>query len=267
VVPPREQGAKTPPQARSPERILETKICGVHACAALFEYRPAAIIKLWISEERVRQFSSLLKACAERRLAYHVVETDELARVTGTLHHEGICILAKVKPPLGLPSILNGCARTTHTCLVGLEDVQNPHNLGAILRVCAHFSVPAVLALGETPTTLSTAAWRTAEGGAEHVDVVPCLSPGDPLALLKNAGFRIYATSQHAPVNVYDLKLPARVVFLFGSESFGLSRPLVALADAHVRISGTGFVESLNVACACTALLGEFWRQYAPPVP
>lgn len=55
---------------------------------------------MYILEERAKAFGTLLKHCAENKLAYHIVDTKELERVSATLHHQGVCILANTKPPL-----------------------------------------------------------------------------------------------------------------------------------------------------------------------
>ena len=150
--------------------------------------------------------------------------------------------------------------------LLVLDGVTDPHNLGAVLRVAAHFGVAGVLARGEG-LGLSTALLRTAEGGAEWVPLVPVPSGDAPLVRAREAGFTLVATGPRARVELYTATLPARVVLLLGAEATGLSREAYELADARVRIPGTGQVESLNVACAAAVALGEHWRQHTGPRP
>ena len=85
---------------------------------------------------------------------------------------DGVLFLARTKPALSLHDALARVPASGPYTVVMLEDVKNPHNLGAILRVCAHFGVRVLFAAGDTPA-LSPAAMRTAEGGAEHTEVVP----------------------------------------------------------------------------------------------
>ena len=84
----------------------------------------------------------------------------------------------------------------------------------------------------------------------------------EAFSALKKLGFVILAASQHGTLDLYRGSLPERMVLVFGSESTGLSKDIVRAADDTVRIPGTGHVESLNVACASTALLSEYWRQH-----
>lgn len=241
----------------------EVKVCGVNAVHALFQRRPRDIIKAFLTEERIKPFASMLRWFAENKKAYRVVEDEELARITDSMHHEGICILARQKPTQDLDALLARLSATSGpACLVALEDVQNPHNLGAIIRVCAHYGVTDVLSLGATPSTFSTAVYRTAEGGAEFVNLVDISNTGLAFPALAKAGFHVLATSQRGDLPLYSTPLPERMVLLFGSEASGLSKQVQRQAEGTLCIGGTGTVESLNVACASTALLGEFWRQH-----
>lgn len=239
---------------------------------AMFKARAQDVVRVYVSPARVPEAGPLLKHCAMNKLAYHVVEDDELERITGSGHHEGICVLAKAPPGATwqeLEGELRGDPAAAHT-LVALENVNNPHNVGAIARVAAHFGVRWLLCLGTTPHERSAALVRTAEGAAEHVKM---LHHGDAKAAvtnLKHWGVKVLATSHRAERDLGGEVLPARHCWVMGAEAGGLSPEVMKLADARVKIGGAGWVESLNVACATSTLLGESWRQAhvpSPPLP
>ncbi|MCK6551623.1 rRNA methyltransferase [Myxococcota bacterium] len=241
----------------------ELKVCGLNAVLAIAERRREDIIRVYLVEERVRELGPLLRWCAAERRAYHVVDADELERVADTIHHEGVCILAR---PRAQPSLDALAAALDHergpACVLFLEDVRNPHNLGAILRTAAHFGVRAVLVDHGGDVSFTPGLLRTAEGGAEAVDVVSIEDPRDALEMLVERGFTILATSSHARRSIYDLELPPRVVFLMGAEGEGLSKALLGFAHERVVVSGTGEVESLNVSAATAVLTSEHWRTH-----
>ena len=217
---------------------------GVHACAALFARRPEAIVRVYLEERRRRQFAALLDWCGRERRGFQVVGADNLARLTGATHHEGIAILARQVRRQTIAELL-----------------------GSILRTAAHFGVAGVLgAAGDLPP-LSPAAARVAEGAAEIVPVCDLSSPAADLDRLRQAGYRVVVTSSHRGEPVYTATLPRRLVLVFGGEGEGVSRTIDALADLRVRIPGTDAVESLNVAVACGIVLGEAWRRGAAPLP
>ena len=241
-----------------PKSNPEVKVCGLNAVRALFERRPADIIRVYVTEPRIRDVGPLLRWCAENKKAYHVVDPEEIARVAETVHHEDLCVLARQKPTLGLDALV----RARPSVLVLLENVRNPHNFGAVLRVCAHFGVSAVV-VPSLPGKggISTSVYRTAEGGAESVEVAEVGPLPGALQALRGIGLAVIGTSGRGRTSLYASRLPERFVLLLGAESEGLSRELLAACDEVLAIPGTGAVESLNVSCAATAFLGEAWRQ------
>jgi TrmH RNA methyltransferase len=150
--------------------------------------------------------------------------------------------------------------------LLWLDGVGNPHNFGAVLRSAAHFGVAGVLLPRGSTLTLSGAAARVAEGGAEAVPVVLLDSNEDALAALQAAGFAIAATLPRGATSVYEAQLPQRLVLVFGAEGEGLQPGLVRATSMQLAIPGSGRVESLNIANAVGVMLGEWWRRFGPSV-
>lgn len=238
----------------------ELKICGVNACHAVAARRPDDVRRVYINAALLTDFGPFLKRCAAAKIAYHVVEDAELEKITQSVHHEGVCFIVREKAPLSLRQLL---AAPGPRVLVYLDGVQNPHNLGAIVRVCAHFGAVGVLAAG-ADAAASTAMLRTAEGGGEWVEVLPVHTGADPLLAARAAGYRLIATASRATRDIHSRPLPPRVILMLGSETHGLSPALLRLADDSVRIPGTGHLDSINVACACAVLLSEYWRAHPP---
>lgn len=240
----------------------EMKVYGMHACQALFKQRPSDIIRVYAEKGRVQELGPLLKWCAAHKKAYHLVEGAELEKITKSVHHEGICILAKIQAPLSWEALVKE-ARRIPLCLLYLDGVQNPHNLGALLRIAAHFGVRYILGNAEELPQLSASALRIAQGGAESVQLLPLEKPKEGLQALKTAGYALVATSSHAEKGLYECSLPERLVWIFGSESHGVSKPLLKQSSELLRIPGSGAVGSLNVSAAAAICLGEYWRQHA----
>ncbi len=144
--------------------------------------------------------------------------------------------------------------------MLALEDVGNPHNLGAMMRSCAHFGIKGLL-LQDAGVLESGAAIRTAEGGAEHVQPITGDSFIDALDDFRKAGYAIVTTSSHAGTPLFKAELPKKMVLVLGQERDGLSDAALSSADLSVSIDGTGAVESLNVSVATGVLLSEWWRQ------
>lgn len=239
----------------------DVKVYGLHACLALFEARPGDVRRAFIAERLVHELGDLLRDLAQRRVPYRVVEAEELERVSGSQHHEGLCFVASPAPEPNERSLLARVGASAATLLY-LDGVENPHNVGAILRTAAHFGCVAVAGPEGSMPSPTGATARVAEGGAEHVAL---LRWADPLASLRalTSRFTLVATAHDAPQSLFEATLPERAVFLLGAEGPGLSRALRALAHLSVAIPGTSAVESLNVSAAAAVLLAEHYRRFA----
>ena len=212
----------------------------------------------WFIQSVTPRFKEALRWMAANRKAYHVVDDAELTKASGTEHHGGVCFLIKKRNGTTVQQWVSQA--DADDCVLALEDVGNPHNLGAMMRSCAHFGVKGVL-LQDAALLESGAAIRTAEGGAEHVQPITGDSVLDALEQFRKAGYSIVTTSSHAGTPLFKATLPRKMVLVLGQERDGLSDAALSSADLSVSIDGTGNVESLNVSVATGVLLAEWWRQ------
>lgn len=255
------------PGARRPEQRDEIRVFGLRAAQAIAAERPGDIVRMYLTEERLRDFRTVLERLARDRKAYHVVGSDELDRVAGSLHHEGVCVLAKPRPEQSLAALTAELAgQPGPVVVVVLDRVENPNNLGAILRVGAHFGVRAVVyTTPDGAPVRSSAILRTAEGAAERVDLVFANALWDALEALGEAGLSVVGTSGRAEETLWSAALPARMALVLGSEGEGIDPGTLEQLPTVVQIPGTGAVESLNVSCAASVILAERWRTRSAP--
>ncbi|QFS59562.1 tRNA/rRNA methyltransferase [Pantoea dispersa] len=242
------------------QRQEETRVYGENACQALFQSRPESIVRAWFVQSVTPRFRETLRWLAANRKAYHVVDDAELAKASGTEHHGGVCFI--IKKRMGMPVAEWLQQAQSKDCVLALEDVSNPHNLGGIMRSCAHFGVKGLL-VNDASLLESGAAVRTAEGGAEHVQAISGESFAAGLEAFRKAGYTIVTTSSHAGTPLAQAALPAKMVLVLGQEREGLSDSAFQQGDISLSIGGTGNVESLNVSVATGILLAEWWRQNA----
>lgn len=242
---------------RDGQRRREVRIYGRAACLAVAHDRIGAIRKLYHTRERAPELGGLLARLAAARIGYREIDTEEMNRVAGSQHHEGLCCDILRLPPLTLTELREELeAETGPVCLLALEGVGNPHNFGAILRSAVHFGARAVLIPANSTLTMAGAVYRVAEGAAERIDVVR-YETLDELAL---PGFTLVGTALGGARQLYRDALPTRAVLLFGAEGAGLSPQALAQVSANYAIPGSGRVDSLNVAQAVAVVLGEWWR-------
>jgi TrmH RNA methyltransferase len=236
----------------------EMKVYGRHATLAVFKHRPQDIVRAYITQEGVFEYRQLIRHCVDNKLAYHVVDKEEIDSVTRATHHENIALVVKTKK---LPSVKDILSSKGRSLILALEEVENPHNLGAIMRTAAHFGVTAIFYEAKVPVAMTAAAHRTAEGGAESVPAVHLSSWVEVFDLVKRSGHKIYGTSGHEGESLFKTEFPEKSIIFLGAEGEGLSDRMLKKMHGLINIPGTGMVESLNVSNATCAVCTEWYRQ------
>jgi TrmH RNA methyltransferase len=230
-------------------------ICGFNAVTALFRRRPGDVARLYFTAEAKYDVGPYCAALARLRRPYRELPAEEMAKAAGTTHHGGIAAVAEERP---IPFLETEKPPAVKLLLV-LDQIGNPHNLGAIVRSAAFFGVGALL-LHETRTAAmpSDAAYRTAEGAFEYLDLfrtrdlARCLQGLVP-------HFRLAATTlspQAAPFASLPRDRPLALVL--GHEERGVSPNVLAVCRREIRIEGAGPIQSLNVAQAAAILLQAY---------
>jgi TrmH RNA methyltransferase len=241
------------------------RVFGVNACLALHAKRPQAIRKAYLLESRVPQFKAVLADLAKRKIGYRLVQGDDLDKLTQSTHHEGVCLDVLRQFPVPVTSWLAGAtARSGKRPRCCCCSMASPTRTTSA-RCCASRRTSGPRRCCCRPGTklsLSGAAARVAEGGAEAIDVLVLKDHTTDLSALERTGYKLVATSVRGGADLFTAQLPRQAVVMFGSESGGLSDALLRRAQERVRIPGTGAVESLNIASAVAVIAAEHWRRH-----
>lgn len=247
-----------PPHFDKEDRV---KYYGVQCCLAIFEHRRQDIKRIFVTPEREDAFNHVLEWADRKRVPFKIAEYEEIARVAATEHHEGVMIEARPLKLMSPGDVLKKVADLQRGVILVMEGVENPHNVGAILRTACFFGVNGVLLHSQSVTSLSGAACRIAEGAAEHLPIAFMKDGSSILGLLKSRGWSLVATTPHEARSMYSVKWANKVVLMFGSEGAGLSQGALDSADVRVVIPRIGPLESLNVSAAVASVLTEARRE------
>jgi len=240
----------------------ELAVCGMNAALAVGEHHPLTINRLFLREDRLKQFTGVCKQLAERKRPYKICEDEELERICKSVHHQGV--VAMIEEPAVLPlttedlELWAGGGKTG----VLLHSVGNDHNLGAVARAAAFFDAPyIVLNEKDSEARLTTSAYRIAEGAMEHLTF---RSVTNTAAFLKDASKRLVTigTDTRARRRIGDLggiaggaKAKSGVLLVLGNEETGLPQDVKDQCSCLLRIPGTGDIDSLNVSQAAALFL------------
>jgi 23S rRNA (guanosine2251-2'-O)-methyltransferase len=183
----------------------------------------------------------------------------ELTRLAGSPDHQGVVAEVDPYPYAGAGELL---ARRG-AVIVALDQVQDPHNLGAVCRSAEVSGAAGVVIPSRRAAAVSPAAVKASAGAAEHLPIARVRNLADWLGEAREAGFWVWGARPDAPTPYTGADLREGVVLVLGGEGKGLRPRVAAACDGLISIPRLGTVSSLNVSAAAAVLLFEALRQRA----
>jgi 23S rRNA (guanosine2251-2'-O)-methyltransferase len=184
---------------------------------------------------------------------------EELERLCGSPDHQGV--VAEVDPyPYADPGSLFD-DDDGQGLVVALDQVQDPHNLGAVCRVAEVAGAGGVVIVERRAASVTPAACKASAGAVEHLPVARVRNLADWLAAAKENAAWIYGAAAEAPRRYTELDWVGRAVLVLGSEGKGLRPRVASRCDELVSIPTRGQIGSLNVSVAAAVVLFEAIRQ------
>lgn len=241
----------------------ERLVCGWHAAQTALEHTPDRVIAAWLDEQRGDTRIAKIKQILEG-LGVNAQQTDrrKLDKMAGGVNHQGVVLQVRMPAQLGENELLDMLTGLDHPpLLLVLDQVQDPHNLGACLRTCDATGVDGVVVTKDQSVALTPTVLKVASGGAETVPVFRVTNLARTLRDLKEAGLWIAGASGDAQQAVYDVDLSGPLALIVGGEGKGMRRLTREHCDILVGLPMRGQVESLNLSVAAGVLLYEIVRQ------
>lgn len=228
-----------------------TRIFGFHSVEAALLNGDRKILRLMLSENAQKR---LEVALAKRGLPHEQVQPRELDQLLGAdTVHQGAYLEAEQLPE---PKLADLCERALKGGpLVVLDQVTDPHNVGAILRSAAAFGASGLVMTRRNSPPLSGALAKAASGALEHVPVALVPNLAQALAKIFDAGLMRIGLDGDSSDHVEDIDIATGVALVLGAEGKGLRRLTQELCDRRCRITTDGALQSLNVSNAAAIAL------------
>ncbi len=239
---------------------------GIHAALRILKSQAGDVRRVLIDERstnpRLNEVRELATAAAA---PVELVRSHRLDALSGGTRHQGVVVDIQVRTNFDEAALRTlvetRLAEEQDLLLLYLDQVQDPHNLGACLRSAEAAGVAAVIAPRDRSAGLTPVVRKIASGAAEILPLVQVGSPGKTFDWLKQYGVKLFATADQASGSLYEVDLSGPVMLVMGSEEQGVSRGLLARCDERISIPMLGQVESLNVSVATGVCLYEARRQ------
>lgn len=235
------------PQFRPPDQDGSELLYGLHTVEAALRNPERRILRLLATANAARRLAPLL---ASASIEPEIVPPRDLDRMADAgAVHQGVLVAAR---PL-IPPRLDQVSRSTN--LLVLDQVTDPHNIGAIMRTAAAFGAGALITTARHSPQASSVLAKAASGGVEWVPFVKVTNLARALDELKTYGFTVLGLDSEAAVTIEQTQLQAPVALVLGAEGKGLRRLTRETCDLLVRLDLPGPIKSLNVSNAAALAL------------
>ncbi len=205
------------------------------------------------SQQRLAKLARRLTTAGTRIVG---VSEEVLAAMSPVREPSGVVAIARIRP-----ATLRSAFETARPLLLVLAGVQDPGNVGAIIRAAAAFGATAIVASAGTANPFGWKALRGAMGGTFRLPVVPSAPLDDVIAAGRRAGVPIVATTPRGGTPLPAARLDGGCAIVLGGEGAGIPDAVLAAAAVRLTIPMQAPVESLNVATAAALVLYEAARQ------
>lgn len=252
---------KTTPGADPHHR--DTIVYGIHPVEELIRSRPGGLDRVYFEKDRKSPpLFELLKLCRRKRLPYQVIPTRRLDSIAGTNKHQGVAALCPAREYTPIEEIFSDLETSAHVpLLVIAAGVEDPRNLGSLIRSCAGLGADAILLEQRNTAPLGSTVAKTAAGMVEHVRISRPRNLEGVVGELKQRGMLVVGADARAEERPDQVDLSRPTVLITGGEHRGIPPYLRKLCDTLVGIPLEPGVESLNVSVAGAILLYECRRQ------
>ena len=211
--------------------------------------------------ENEGSINKIIGKAKDMKIMIKVVDKNKLDEMSESKNHQGIIAVANEYRYFELEEILEQTREKAGFFLI-LDEIEDPHNLGAIIRSAEASGVDAIIIPKRRACQVNATVEKTAAGATSHIKIVRVTNLAQTIEKLKESGIWIYSVDMDgADYTKTDLK--GKIALVIGNEGKGISRLVKEKSDFTVSIPMKGAVESLNVSVASGVCLYEALRQRA----
>jgi 23S rRNA (guanosine2251-2'-O)-methyltransferase len=236
-------------------------IYGIHAVEAALRKQPENVLQVFLQQGRNdNRIKKILDIAKNSGISLQLISNEKLKEKCPKARHQGVVaeLRADNTEVLSLDDILE----KDSVLLLVLDEVQDPHNIGACLRTADAVAVDAVIVSKNRSPAITPVIRNVASGAAETVPYIMVSNLARVLEKIKNSNVWVIGAAGEAKQTIYDCGAGQRLALVMGSEGKGLRRLTREACDELVSLPMQGSVESLNISVATAVCLYEIRRQH-----
>lgn len=236
---------------------------GLYSALAAIQQRPFHIQEICLSESRQdKRIQEIMDLAAASQVSLRSVNKAELEKLCGEGNHQGVVVVYKEQQTNSEAVLLEHCANATEPLLLlVLDQIVDPHNLGACMRTAEAAGANAVISSTRNSAPLTPTVRKVACGAAERIPLIFAKNLARFLDELKQLGVWVYGTQPNASKLIYEVDFTRSVALVIGAEGAGMRRLVSEKCDELLKLPMSGEMASLNASVATGVGLFEAVRQ------
>ncbi len=200
--------------------------------------------------------TELIKNIKDKNIPLVYKNNNELSKMVDGVH-QGIVAEVKRYEYSSLEEILRIAKKEVNPLIIILDEINDPHNLGAIMRSCDVFGAVGIIVKKHHQALLNSTVAKTSAGAINYVKIAQVPNLVQTIKLLKENGFWVISADGSATTLYQDLKYDFPVALVIGNEGSGISRLIIENSDYVVKIPMEGKINSLNASVAAAVLMSR----------
>lgn len=243
---------------------MKTEILyGFHSVKEALSAGRRDLIELYVERNHPAsaRWQGLLETAETRGVAVRPLDGAQLTHMAGSAAHQSVALRASAYPLLDLTGALDAADASGSEPVLVLDQIMDPHNLGAVVRSALCAGVAAVLIPKDRSASPTPVVSRISAGALEHIRLVQVTNLVRSLDVLKARGRWVAGLDRQAPLTIFNADLSVPLALVIGGEERGMRALVRRTCDLVVAIPQSGRIDSLNAATAAAVALYEIRRQ------
>lgn len=204
--------------------------------------------------------AKLYRLASNQNIPTQSVSKQHLNNLASDIHHQGVVAVTGQYPYVGLDDVIAPLERAERSILLLLDQIQDPGNLGAIVRSAYSLGANAAIITKNRSAQMTSAAVRASAGASELLPIARATNLVSTINALKSAGYQIYGAALEGTQELHNICWPAKIALIMGNEGKGLRQLTRENCDTLLKIPMANEFESLNVSASAAILLYEIFR-------
>ncbi|WP_296113886.1 23S rRNA (guanosine(2251)-2'-O)-methyltransferase RlmB [uncultured Anaerococcus sp.] len=211
------------------------------------------IYRAYIVKQKSKIIDNIIKKLERAHVEINFVDKRFFDKID--MNHQGVCVEVESFKYKDLKDL------DKYQRLIILDKIEDPHNLGAIIRSAESFGFDGVIIPERRSASVSPIVYKTSAGAINNINIIMVKNINRAIEEIKEAGFWVYGLAGEASTNIEQTDLKGKVCLVVGNEGKGISRLVRKNCDILINIPMKGFVNSLNASVASAIAMYEVLRQ------